>query len=410
VKVELLINNSAEPRARYLTWAPSPCRIRVSDPTDATDPVSVTVGRRVQAGGGSVVFRTEVGGASSKTVRLDLPLDGESVTFFALGEFEKPSSEDGDVVIEATSGSTLVAEVPVMVRVRKNANTLTEAERDRFVNAMATLNNQGTGRFADFRNMHKASQALRESHGAQAFLPWHRAYLLDLERELQAIDSSVSLPYWKFDEPAPFLFTPEFLGTADQNGDVTFSATNPLQFWKTDAFGGINRMPEFDTVTEGAPDVFTEDETLAFADNYQGFRVMEGNPHGTAHVSFGGFVSDPRTAPRDPLFFLLHANVDRLWAKWQRRFDRFDHEDADAYESNGTSGNRIGHNLADTMWPWNGVTTPPRPADAPGGELAPSDCVAAPGASPRVRSCLDYQGRLANGSRMGFDYDDAQFD
>ena len=45
---------------------------------------------------------------------------------------------------------------------------------------------------------------------------------------------------------------------------------------------------------------------------------MEFNPHGSAHTSFIlGFINDVGTAARDPLFFMLHANVDRLWAKWQ---------------------------------------------------------------------------------------------
>ena len=54
--------------------------------------------------------------------------------------------------------------------------------------------------------------ARRRRTARPRFLPWHRAYLLDLERELQAIDPSVALPYWRFDQPAPNLFTPEFLG------------------------------------------------------------------------------------------------------------------------------------------------------------------------------------------------------
>ena len=49
-----------------------------------------------------------------------------------------------------------------------------------------------------------------QAHGAPGFLPWHRAYILDLERELQAIDPSVALPYWRFDRPAPNLFTLDF--------------------------------------------------------------------------------------------------------------------------------------------------------------------------------------------------------
>ena len=36
--------------------------------------------------------------------------------------------------------------------------------------------------------------------------------------------------------------------------------------------------------------------------------------------------------------------------------------------------NRVGHNLGDTMWPWNQVTVRPRPASAPGGLTAGVSC------------------------------------
>ena len=56
------------------------------------------------------------------------------------------------------------------------------------------------------------------------------------QRELQIIDRSVSLPYWRFDQPAAALFTPDFLGKGVVQGPgtsaVVFSATNPLRFWK----------------------------------------------------------------------------------------------------------------------------------------------------------------------------------
>jgi tyrosinase len=131
---------------------------------------------------------------------------------------------------------------------------------------------------------------------------------------------------------------------------------------------------------------------------------MEGNPHGLAHTSFGGFIQDPATAPKDPLFFLLHCNVDRLWAKWQRQNSRFDPAQAASYDSN--PANRPGHNLPDTMWPWNGITGGTRPPTAPGGTMATSPCVSAPGPQPRVRDCLDYHGVVNASSHMGFDYDD----
>ena len=60
------------------------------------------------------------------------------------------------------------------------------------------------------------------------------------------------------------------------------------------------------------------------------------------------------------------------------------------------------------MWPWNGITGGQRPPTAPGGTLAPSPSVAAPGLSPRVRDMLDYQASSSL-AELGFGYDDVQF-
>jgi Common central domain of tyrosinase. len=103
-----------------------------------------------------------------------------------------------------------------------------------------------------------------QAHGAPGSLPWHRAYLLDLERELQALDPSVALPYWRFDQPAPNLFTRDFIGVSDQFGTVTFSPNNPLQFWVTDGVPGITRRPFFNPVNDSA-NVISEAQTCACA-------------------------------------------------------------------------------------------------------------------------------------------------
>ena len=183
--VELQINNSVSSAAQFVSWAPSPCRIRVTNPAGAPSPiVNVKITGVSAAAGGAVVFRSGATGAFSSSLTLPVPISGASVPFFVAGKFGQPSVNNGDVKIEARNGATLVGAVKVMVRIRKNANTLTAGERNRFVAAFAQLNNQGMGRFSDFRDMH-VSVALPQAHGAPGFLPWHRAYLLDLERELQ---------------------------------------------------------------------------------------------------------------------------------------------------------------------------------------------------------------------------------
>jgi tyrosinase len=406
MNVELQINNSTAPDARFLSWSPSACRIRVSNPSGVnTSTINVRIAAVSASSGGTVVFRSGTTGAFSANLTLTVPVNGTSVPFFAAGKFGLPSVNDGDVKIEARVGTTLVGSVPVMVRIRKNAEKLTPGERDRFVSAFAKLNNQGLGRFTDFREMHKTNISLAQAHGVPGFLPWHRAYLLDLERGLQAIDPSVALPYWRFDQPAPSIFKQDFFGASDALGTVTFSATNPLQFWTTDGVQGINRRPHFNTAV-APPGLRNEAQTLGLGNSFQAFSVMEGNPHGLAHTSFGGSIQTPATAPKDPLFFLLHCNVDRLWAKWQRANNRFDPAVAASYVNN--PGDPLGQKLGDTMWPWDNITVGARPPTAPGGPMAKSPCVAAPGLHPRVRDCLDYHGVINAASNMGFDYDDVQ--
>ena len=61
------------------------------------------------------------------------------------------------------------------------------------------------------------------------------------------------------------------------------------------------------------------------------------------------------------------------------------------------------------MWPWNGVTAPPRPPTAPGGAFEGSLLTPLPGASPTVRSMIDFQA-VGGGDHLGFGYDDVPFD
>jgi tyrosinase len=416
MNVELEINDSTTPEAAFVGWSPSPCRIRVTNPTGGTPPsVKIRLSCVSAASAGAVVFRKGTTGSFADTLDLQVPLDGVSVRFFVAGKFGRPSVAPGDVTIEAraqlagsSTPSTLVGDAEVMVRIRKNAESLTPGERDRFVQALADLNNQGLGRFADFRNMH-TDVSSSQAHGAPGFLPWHRAYLLDLERELQAIDPSVALPYWRFDQPAPKLFTVDFFGVSSQNGAVQFSNINPLQFWITDGVQGISRSPRnnWNPTTQGGPSVISETATLNLGSAYSAFSAMEGNPHGTAHTRWDGFIRQIGTAAKDPLFFLLHCNVDRLWAKWQRQNGRFDPSLSSAFD--GDPDNPIGHNLDDSMWPWNGITGGDRPPTAPGGAMAASPCTSAPGPQPQVKSSLDYQGAVDPVRREGFDYDDVRF-
>jgi tyrosinase len=59
------------------------------------------------------------------------------------------------------------------------------------------------------------------------------------------------------------------------------------------------------------------------------FAILEGNPHNKVHNNIGGVghISNPlnfgymadNLSPVDPIFFLHHANMDRLWDVWTRK-------------------------------------------------------------------------------------------
>lgn len=435
MRTEIIINGSDAPDANYVPWTPAPCRIRLLEAGGLTGPITVTLRNGDPSCGGQFVFYTAPNVAPQNVLQLDLPTDGSPVEFFVGGKFGSASTADKDASIEVveTAEGGVLSVTPLMVRVRKDANKLNDDERDRFISALATLNDRGMGQFSDFRNMHRDRLALDQAHGDSGFLPWHRAYLLDLERELQKIDRSVALHYWRFDKAADRIFTRDFMGETQAaplptgqpppGAAVSFSPTNPLRFWVTDNLPGILRSRYFDPASvQGASGlsgpVLNEQATLKLGEGggslYEDFLPMEIQPHGAAHVSFAGSVSVARSAPKDPLFFLLHSNTDRLWAMWQYVYRRFDATSAATYSPLGRAvdhdPSRIGHYLEDTLWPWDLDTNPPRPSDAPGGNLAASPVVSAPGPTPTLLQMIDFQGKLNRDRRLGFDYDDIPYE
>ncbi|KAG8738649.1 hypothetical protein FRC10_006638 [Ceratobasidium sp. 414] len=57
-------------------------------------------------------------------------------------------------------------------------------------------------------------------------------------------------------------------------------------------------------------------------EHYYDFMIdLEGIPHDSIHSAISGDMS-VSFSPNDPLFFLHHQNVDRIWAKWQGRGPR----------------------------------------------------------------------------------------
>lgn len=346
------------------------------------------------------------------SLTLTIPAASNTVTFFVGGRFGSRSSNlnDGTIRIAADSVppspvNAAQQAIPVTVRVRLNANQMTTVERDRFLTAYARVNNAGLGIYQALRDMHTGVSSNTIHFGPQ-FLPWHRAFILQLERELQAQDPLVCLPYWNFNQSAPKLFTVDFMGATTVQSPMQLAPTNPLITWVTDnAPLWARRRQSF------PPPIQSEAATLALGSTLNAFSAMEGDPHGSAHVQFQGPISNIGMAVRDPLFFLLHCNVDRLWALWQLNNKRYNPAQASSYPNQGLSPG-VGPTptrTLDTMWPWDGVIVGNRPPTAPGGQFPASPHLAFPGLKPTIGSMVDYQGKVNRANVLGFDYDNVPY-
>lgn len=148
-----------------------------------------------------------------------------------------------------------------------------------------------------------------QGYVAQHFLSWHRAYLLFFEATLQAAagaageTTAFQLPYWNWyaDGDLPTIFT---------TGDAQ---SNPL--WHERVSTSLDPQ-SLDTA-------FFDKKGLlpaTFSQWGQSFSVpLEMNPHGSVHGVIGGDMGSIQTSARDPIFWLHHANIDRLWTAWIQR-------------------------------------------------------------------------------------------
>ncbi len=178
-------------------------------------------------------------------------------------------------------------------------------------------------------------------HGSWYFLPWHRGYLLALEANIRAAVISLggpsdwALPYWNYfgggneNQLPPAFASPDW---PDGTGN------NPLfveQRWGPnddgDVFVPLDQVnmnaltvPDFTGVPPGDPGFGGVD--TGFSHNGGTHGDIESQPHDMVHVFVGGgnpqnpnipgLMTSPASAGLDPIFYLHHANIDRLWASW----------------------------------------------------------------------------------------------
>jgi hypothetical protein len=156
---------------------------------------------------------------------------------------------------------------------------------------------------ADMRHRH---------HSSWRFLAWHRLQLVWFERLVARASGKAdfTMPYWDWDD------------------DVI-----PDAFWRDELYDPTRRARQGDRVsdfmrqygyslrgrlTDDFPTFIGRTRTSS---NPQGSLSgsAEWSGHNLIHTFVGGDMGDLGTSPNDPLFWLHHANIDRIWSIWHSR-------------------------------------------------------------------------------------------
>jgi peroxiredoxin/N-acetylneuraminic acid mutarotase len=144
------------------------------------------------------------------------------------------------------------------------------------------------------------------------FLPWHRLMLSEFEGVIREVlhDEAFTLPYWNpvTGNPADLVLPAVFR----QPGTTLYNPTR----WPW-----VNGGERIDTLWMGwlSLDCLNEKYYIDSPTGSLGFNPrMDQNPHFFTHIALGGDMADFATVGGDPLFYLHHCNLDRIWESWSR--------------------------------------------------------------------------------------------
>jgi len=195
--------------------------------------------------------------------------------------------------------------------VRKNQAALNERQWDNLVFAMKSLKKSDASRNWDyFAETHNHYGSLDGDgahdhdlphvdgvdltiHDAFYWLAWHRKFILEFESELQGDGLSGDLPYWDWTTTRDI---PEALH-AKVGGWMNVSRA---------VFHDSDKLPT-------ASDLRNVTGQSSYSSFDYGLRQL----HAIVHNWIGGSMANPATSAKDPLFFLHHAFLDKVWSQWQ---------------------------------------------------------------------------------------------
>jgi len=197
---------------------------------------------------------------------------------------------------------------------RKNGASASAGEKADYVSAIQTIDT-ATFQFPDlvtyFDKQNSVHFALFNLgiHSSLRFLPWHREFVNRYESLLREVKPALTLLYWDWNtDPNPTITGGAgFMGASSGVVGAPFATFGISRAKPVGAPSSTYLMPGYETGT-----------ILPSASFSSLWNNIEHFSHDDAHCYISGTLCTGNAA-RDPLFFMLHANCDRIWAKWQRQ-------------------------------------------------------------------------------------------
>ncbi|KAK3322763.1 hypothetical protein B0H66DRAFT_602193 [Apodospora peruviana] len=168
-------------------------------------------------------------------------------------------------------------------------------------------------------------------HFVGAFLPWHRYFLLAHETVLRKdCGYRGPIPYWNETSDVQnlrdsFLLDPDTgFGGNGVSGKELCIADGPFADIRLHLKANLSSDNYCISRNMSAclfSGALTENiETCLTTPNFEAARnCIEAKPHIAGHWGVGGTMSDTLLSPGDPLFYLHHVWLDKIWWEWQSR-------------------------------------------------------------------------------------------
>jgi tyrosinase len=137
-------------------------------------------------------------------------------------------------------------------------------------------------------------------HRVPYFYAWHRGFVYFFEQMVRTMsgNSKFALPYWDYyrHPELPAIFANEQLPDGTRNA----------LYWSD----RVGRRIDYLSFECYQSLTFPNTRIKSFEN------LLEINPHGHVHDQIGGSMGHIKTSALDPIFWVHHCNVDRLWSAW----------------------------------------------------------------------------------------------